>query len=163
MRRLLTIFVVVLVIAAAMLLLTYAIPDIRKFAAGMAEGWHLPLFVVGLLAPILYVFNRIGKWLGSLVSSSSEQAIEDKNRELEIRFARLERDVSDIKARRDEETRAFQKRIDALDAKLADQLSTLQAARDEVARIQATPASEFGPQTPDELVKVITSQPGYIP
>lgn len=91
-------FVIILVIVfAAMLLLTYSSPAIKEFAQGLSVSSKLPLWLVGLAAPILFVFDRIGKLLGGLFGAGpTERGIRETNEEIKAKLAQVEREVADL-------------------------------------------------------------------
>ena len=57
MSRFWKIIVVIALALAAMLLITFLVPDVSKFAAALAAKNKLPIWLVGLASPILYALS----------------------------------------------------------------------------------------------------------
>lgn len=91
-----TILLIALVLGA-MLLLTYTSPGIKAFATGLAKGSRLPIWLVGLAAPLLYVFKKIGGVFGSLFGEgATERGIRESNDAIKAKLDQVERDVQGL-------------------------------------------------------------------
>jgi hypothetical protein len=162
MRKVLTVVLLVAVLAGAMLAITLLVPDVRALADDTAKRSHLPWVIVGLLAPILYVIKRIGEWLKGLLSSTAEEQIEAKNREIKEQLAQLRTDVAGIEARRARELGEHQQQIAALEARLAPVLAQIAQVDRDLADVEAKPAADFAPSRPEDLWGAIKKNvPGY--
>lgn len=89
--------IIIALVLAAMLLLTYSSPAIKEFAQGLSASSKLPLWLVGLAAPILFVFNRIGKFFSGLFGEgSTERGIREKNEAIKAKLDEVERSVQQL-------------------------------------------------------------------
>jgi hypothetical protein len=114
-------FVIILaLVLAAMLLLTYSSPAIKEFAQGLSVSSKLPLWLVGLAAPILFVFNRLGKLLGGLFGEGqTERSIREKNEAIKAKLDEVEQNVQRLDEWRRGEVEPRIRRIDALQQSIA--------------------------------------------
>jgi hypothetical protein len=85
------IVVIVVLVLVTMLVVTYLTPDIKSFASDLATEHHLPLWVVGLAAPILYIFKGLGSLL--VGEGGTEKHVRETNQAIEERLAGLENNV----------------------------------------------------------------------
>jgi len=120
-----------LVVAAAMLALTFLVKDIGAVAAQLAAGddrlrsmGKAGIVVVGLFAPIVYVFRRLGRWLKDLLGagpgwSGKEAALARRADELERRLDRMREDVARLDGERAGELARAQERVKELEAAVA--------------------------------------------
>ena len=83
----------IVVLLTAMILITYLNPEIKKFASGVADRNNLPLWFVGLAAPILYVVQRIKNFFSGLLRGSTEKSIAEENESIKNDMAKLRQDV----------------------------------------------------------------------
>jgi len=120
-----------LVVAAVMLALTFLVKDIGAVAAQLAEGdgrlrsmGKAGIVLVGLFAPIVYLFRRFGQWLKDLLGagpgpSGKEAALARRTEELERRLDRVREDVARLDGQRAEELSRAQERVRELEAAVA--------------------------------------------
>jgi prefoldin subunit 5 len=144
MRKVLTILLVVVVVAAAMLAITYFVPEVRQVADKMAKDKHTPWVLAGLIAPIAYLFKRVGEWLRSFFSTDSEEKLTRENDEIKRQLAAVRSDIDRIDALRTQEIRAHQEKIAALDTRLASVLQQIGQVDQELAAV--------GAKRPEDLV-----------
>ncbi len=124
MSRFGKVLLIIALVLGAMLLITYLNPGVNSFALGLAKGSRLPLWLVGLAAPILYVFKGLANLLGSLVGEgATEKTIREKNEAISARLDGLERDVRQLDEWR---TREIATRMDAIQQR-ENQIAPLEA------------------------------------
>jgi len=87
------VIIVLAIIAAALIALTYFVPDIKSLAVTMKGTSNVPLWIVGLAAPLVYGFKKITAGLGSLFTGSTESAISTENESIKKEIAALRDDV----------------------------------------------------------------------
>ena len=109
------IVVVIALILAAMMLITFLVPDINKFASGLAAKNKLPIWLVGLASPILYALAKFKDMLGSIMGdSNTEKDIRGKNEEIKAKLADLEKSVQSLDTWRRDEIDRRMKQVDSL-------------------------------------------------
>ncbi len=107
--------VLILLVLGAMLLLTYVSPGIKTFASGLSKQSHLPIWLVGLAAPILFFFNKLGGFLSGLFGEgSTERSIRDRNDEIKAKLDEVERSVQQLDEWRRNQIEPRLRRIDEL-------------------------------------------------
>jgi hypothetical protein len=105
------IVVIIALVFVGMLVITYMSPDIKSFASDLAMKHHLPLWLVGLAAPILYTFKGLGNLL--VGEGGTEKRIKETNQAIEERLAGLETAVQRLDSWRSQEIeRRMQKVIE---------------------------------------------------
>jgi hypothetical protein len=115
MSRFVKLLIIIALVLVAMVLITYLNPSIKGFASALAKGSSLPLWLVGLAAPILYVFKGLANLLGGLVGEGpTEKTIREKNEAISARLEGLERSVKQLDEWR---TREIATRMDAIQAR----------------------------------------------
>ena len=98
------IIVIIALILAAMMLITFLVPDINKFASALAAKNKLPIWLVGLASPILYALTKFKDMLASITGESeTEKDIRGKNEEIKAKLADLEKSVQSLDAWRKDE------------------------------------------------------------
>jgi hypothetical protein len=123
MSRFGKLLIIIALVLVAMLLITYLNPNIKAFASTLA-GSKLPLWLVGLAAPILYAFKGLANLLGGLVGEGpTEKTIREKNEAISARLEGLERSVKQLDEWR---TREIATRMDAIQAR-EKQIAPLEA------------------------------------
>lgn len=115
MSRFTKVLVIIAAILAAMLFLTLTTPAIREFAAGLSKQSNLPIWLVGLAAPILFLFDRIGGFFRFLFGAgSTERSIRDTNDQIKAKLDDVEQRVQRLDTWRRNEIEPRLQRIDAL-------------------------------------------------
>ena len=90
LKRLAAVVVALLILGAIVIAVTYAVPVIRTFASNASAARHVPLFAIGLWAPIAYFFHRLSEWLSGFFGvGEQDNAIRAKNLAAEDGLARL--------------------------------------------------------------------------
>ena len=105
-----------------MLVLTYAIPALRTFAVAFAAEKKLPLWLVGLAGPILYLVSRGRDALAGLLGpSTTEQSIHETNEAIKQRIDQLQTQVRELDSwrqteinRRMNQVQTFETQVSAL-------------------------------------------------
>lgn len=171
MSRFAKILVLVVLFFGLMLLLTYISPDIKQYATQLSAGGRLPLWIVGLLAPILFAFQKLGDLVrGIFGESGTEKRIRESNESIKVRLAEVEGNVRRIDEWRAREVESRLGRITAWEADVAsmrgreavldDQISglrerdqqstgTRERLQNEVAELQRTIAELRGTMVED--------------
>ena len=109
------IIVLIALVLAAMMLITFLVPDINRFASALAAKNKLPIWLVGLASPILYVLAKFKDMLGALMGESdTEKDIRAKNEDIKAQLAQLEKSVQSLDAWRKDEIDRRMKQIDAI-------------------------------------------------
>ncbi len=132
---------IIVIIAGVMLVITFTIPDVARYAKDLAGKNKLPVWIVGLFAPIAYVFRMFSEWLNKLLgTSSTEQSIQDRNEELKVKVKSLEDEVNKLDEWRRTEIDKRKSDIDRFNANIASmdqragaidaQIQDLQAERE---------------------------------
>lgn len=112
--------VIVALVLAGLMLITFLVPDITKYASALAGKSKLPIWLVGLAAPILYVINRLKDMLGGLIGeSASERDIREKNEAIKAKLAELEKNVQGLDEWRRSEIARQMKKIDEFTTSIA--------------------------------------------
>ncbi len=152
MKKLWLIILVIALICAALFALTFFVPDIRTFAEGLKKS-NVPIWLVGLLAPILYAFKSLGGWRSKLFPiSGEEKRIAEENEKIKKDLADIEAKVAGIVQWRDTELAAKLKEIDAIKDDIASKNESLKAIDAEIIRLKAMKPSEFSAGLSDEEV-----------
>lgn len=126
--------IILVALLLGLYLVTLNVGDVRSFASGLMTTTKLPIWLVGLLAPILFVLQGIGKLLGSLFNSGSpEREIADSNAAIRQELIDIRQTVRDIDAWRAQQLQihreaiariqhsvtSMEKKLPALDAEIA--------------------------------------------
>jgi hypothetical protein len=91
--------IVILIIAffALMIFLTYNVPQIKEYALQMSKNRKLPIWIVGLLAPIIYFFKSIGRaFTNILPGKGEEEAIQKENERIQKELDKINSEVARI-------------------------------------------------------------------
>ena len=116
MSKLAKVIVLIVLFFGFMLLLTYVSPSIKQYATELSVGSRLPLWIVGLAAPILLLFQKIGNVLGNIFGeTNTEKEVRESNEAIKARLAQVETDVKRIDDWRARELAPLYSRIEALD------------------------------------------------
>lgn len=62
----------------AMVIITLTVPEVKAFASGIAQNKHLPLWLVGFLAPVIYIFQKIADGIKTFSGLKSGVITENK-------------------------------------------------------------------------------------
>ena len=135
MSRFAKIVILVVLFLGFMLLLTYISPSINQYAADLARTSHLPLWIVGLAAPILLLFKSLGNMLRSIFGESgTERRIRESNDDIKTRVAGIESDVRRLDQWRTAEIDTRFARISAWEQPLASLRTRTGELDDRIAR-----------------------------
>ncbi len=144
----------VIVFFAAMILLTFLVPDIKTFASGFAASKDLPLWIVGLFAPILYLFIKIKDGLLQFTGESeTEKEIRKVNEQIKQEISQLRQDVGVMDRWMRENVGEELRHIERLNERMAG----LQQRRDRIeariAEIEGASAQDFLANMTDEEIE----------
>ena len=143
MRKFWVIIVIIVLVLGVMVLLTYLSPEIKAYALKIATDRHLPLFIVGLFAPIAFLWKKFVDAIGNFLQGGTAADIENTNRQLQSRLDRIEQEVKGIDEWRKREIDAHREEIDALKKSIAEMSSKKAAIEQTIAQTEATPAVDF--------------------
>jgi CBS domain containing-hemolysin-like protein len=88
------IVIIIAIVLVAMAAITFFVPEVKEFAKETAGNSKLPLWIVGLFAPILFFFNAIGRWLKGLIGQgSTEKDIAKENEAIKAEREKLLEEV----------------------------------------------------------------------
>lgn len=153
MSRFGKVLLIIALVVGVMLLITYLNPGVKSFALGLAKASNLPLWLIGLAAPILYAFKGLANLLGGLVGEgATEKAIREKNEAISARLDGLEQDVKKLD---DWRTREIAARMDAIQER-ERQIAPLEA------RARSLDQSIAGLVREREQIPTIQDDPGLI-
>lgn len=133
-----------------MLLITYTSDEVMASAMDFATETKLPLWIVGLFAPILFLFQKIKKWFGGLFQGGTEQAISDENESIKSDLAKLREEVNNLNEWRRDALNNEIKKIDAIKKNL-DPLES----RDEILKDKIR---ELSKRSTDEILSDMTDE-----
>lgn len=165
-KRLIGALVVLVIVAAVMLALTFTVDAIHDVAKGiaaerMASLGQVGIVIAGLFAPIVYVLKRLR--LGLFGSSKEERALAARTDELEREIKRLRAEVAGLDKAREQELSVVEARVRELEGGIAASLQALKASD---AAIDALIDRLLNPQrtkTDAELWEVAGSSPFFDP
>jgi len=104
----------------AMVLLTYLVPDIKSFAQGFAAQKDLPLWIVALFAPVLFLIKKIGQFFKSFIGESkTERNIREVNEEIKAEMKKIREQVNNLDAWLKEKISEEMRHIDNLNSRIA--------------------------------------------
>lgn len=144
-RTLLVVLICLAVLAGVMLLLTFTIKSIEQVATGLASEnkslkglGRVGIVIAGLAAPIIYLFQRIGKGIKGLFtgfgSSEKERTLGKRNEAMAKELTSLREQVRLLDQKRSQELAASQARVEKLEVatSLSQQRLAASEARTEV-------------------------------
>ena len=115
MKKFWTILVLLIVFIAVMYLLTDNIPQIKDTANQLASNNKMPIWLIGLLAPIIYFFKSIWKGITNILPVKGEEdAIKKENERIQKELERINNEVTRIDQWRTKEIDIQMKEIERL-------------------------------------------------
>lgn len=163
MRKFWVIIVIILLVLGLMLLLTYLSPEIRTYAQKIATDRHLPLFIVGLFAPLAFLWQKFVQAIGNFLKGETGKEIENRNRELQSRLDRIEQEVKGIDEWRKREIDAHREEINAITKSIAEISSQKAAIEQTISQTEATPAIDFATgEKYEEYLRDSQNDPNFI-
>lgn len=138
------VIILIVIAAGVMLLITIYIPDVKAFAKSISLDGKLPFWLVGLAAPILFVLDKIKKFLGGLFQGGTEKEISKENEKIKAEMIELRKSVDDIEQRRRESVdpilatvarqkqtaTVLERQATAIDSEIAQQENSLRRLQD---------------------------------
>jgi len=169
LKRLLVVVVVAVALAGILLLITSLSPALSENAKAHAARLNMGrvgIVVAGLLAPILYLFKRIGEWfsrvfLGGVGPGKTERGLAERTKVIEAELTRLRQEVKDIGDVRQRALDAEHTRLAAIEAKLSSLQRSLGGVDQEIERLQTAPPPARI-QTDEELIETWQQADGFI-
>ena len=153
MNSVLKVILLLLVLAVAMLLISWLVPDVNAFVRQFAGARKLPIWVVGLFGPIAFLFSKMGDFVGGIFGTSkTEQQVSQENEEIKTERERLMEDVRKLNEWRNREIDLQRREIDLLNQKLSGLRAQSQSLDARIEEVREKPTDEFGKQfTPEEI------------
>ncbi len=104
MKKFWLIVIIIVAFCILMYILSNNVPQIKDVANELVAKQKLPIWLVGLLAPIIYFFKSISKGFSGLFSSNGqEEKIEKENDRILKELEMIKNDISRIDSWRKEE------------------------------------------------------------
>lgn len=138
--KVVVVVLLLLAVAVGFSLISAWNPQVKTLAVQMATSSHLPLWLMGLAAPIVFVFK---KFFGN-GSSEKLDSLENDNRNLKAEQARLRQEVAGLNSWRDQELAKQRAEIARLQGDLDALRSRIEGVNGKIATLQATPLDEIG-------------------
>lgn len=121
MSRLLKTIIIITIFLVAMVLITYLVPEVKEYAKGIAHDSKLPIWLVGLFAPILYLLKIVSDWFkGMFGPGTTEKEIAKENEAIKAEREKLLEEVRRLDEWRTRELALQRNEIAALEQKIAD-------------------------------------------
>lgn len=132
------VLIITALVLGAMLLITWLVPDVRELARTLSVSSKLPMWLVGLAAPILFLFKKLGGLFGGLLGdSATERDIRTRNEEIKAKLDGLERDVRQLDEWRRTEIGQRRLQVADLDQHVAGMRTRAQAMDQDIATLIA--------------------------
>lgn len=147
--KILGVVLLVVLVGLALSAATAMNPEIKALAVEMAADSHLPIWLVGLAAPIVFVFK---KFFGG-GSSDKLDALERDNERLKAEQAKLRQEVSTLNGWRDQELSKQRAEIARLQGDLDSLRSKIAGVDGKIAALQGATLEEIGQGMTDEQKK----------
>jgi septal ring factor EnvC (AmiA/AmiB activator) len=144
--KILGVVLLVAIVGVALSVATAMNPQIQALAVKMAADSHLPIWLVGLAAPIVFVFK---KFFGA-GSSDKLDAIERENEKLKTEQTKLRQEVSALNGWRDQELSRQRAEIARLQNDLDALRSRIAGVDGQIAALQGASLDEIGHGMTDE-------------
>ncbi len=143
MKRFWIIIIVIVVVCGILFALTYSIPQIKEVAGELAAN-KVPFWLIGLLAPILYLFRNIGKGLTNILPVSGEEDnIKKENERISKELERINAEVERLDSWRKREIDIQMKEIDRLKTSIQMLTEASKALDSNIEKIKETDPSSF--------------------
>ncbi len=149
----------------AMLLLTYFVPEIKTFAEGLADQKDLPLWIVALFAPVLFLLKRIGDFFkGFIGESKTEREIRELNEQIKAEMKEIRQQVNGLDSWLKEKINEEMQHIQKLNARIAILQGERAAISEKIEQVEEMDASELveglTEEQQDELIDKFLSSRG---
>ncbi len=114
MKKFWIIIIIIVIVCGLLFALTYSVPQIKVVAGELAEN-KVPFWLIGLLAPILYLFRSIGKGISKILPSSGEEnEIKNENARITEELSKINSEVERLDIWRKREIDIQMKEIERL-------------------------------------------------
>lgn len=149
----------------AMVLLTYLVPDINTFAKGIADQKDLPLWIVALFAPVLFLFKKIGDFFkGFTGESKTEREIRELNEQIKAEMKEIRQQVDGLDSWLKEKINEEMQHIKSLNARIAVLQGERAVISEQIEQVEEMDASELvegmTEEQQDELIDKFLSSRG---
>lgn len=148
MKNIWFVIIGIFLFSLVMILLTFSVPEIKTYAFGIASSKHLPLWLIGLFAPLAYLFQRIGQWIKS--SDGSRVGVITGNKQLKEEQERIRRELDSLL---DWRSRMLQQEYEAV-SRLKTDISRMEAQLaglgSQIRKIQNTSVEEISASMGDK-------------
>jgi cell division protein FtsB len=153
-QNVLKVLIIVVIVAGLMLLITFLVPSVKEYAKDVSQNSKLPLWIVGLFAPIAYVFQRLKNWLTNLLGTGkTEKVIREENEAIKAEMTRLRQEVQALDEWRRESVHREITEINSLRQTLASMEGRSHGLNQRIKTLAETPASELIKDMTDEEIE----------
>ncbi len=152
-KTLLKVLIIIIIAGGIMLLITFLVPNVKEFASEFSEKHNISLWIVGLFAPIAYVFKRLKDFLsGILGTGKTEKEIEEENEAIKAEIARLRQEVLSLDEWRRESIHQEITEINSLQQRLESMEGRSGTLRQQIETLSETPAMDLIKDMTDEEI-----------
>lgn len=137
----------VVVVLGVLGLLTYFNSGMRVQAIALARDSHLPIWLVGLFAPFVYLWKKV---FHSGVPASDLDRVVEENKRLKLEQGQLRQDVKGLVEWREQELAAHRAEIARLEKSIAGLQDRVQGVQQHLTALQNTSLDEFSAQLGEE-------------
>lgn len=153
-KSFLTILIIIIIVAGIMLLITFLVPDVKVYAQQFSQKHNIPLWIVGLFAPIAYFFQRLKEWLSGLLGEGkTEKEIRDENEAIKAEMEELRKEVQTLDEWRRENIHREITEITSLRQTLSSMEGRSQALSRQIQTLSETPAMDLLKDMTDEEIE----------
>lgn len=131
----------IILVAGLMILLTLRIPEIKALASSIAASKHLPIWIVGLFAPLIYLFQKAGDWIKSF--NSGKSGVITRNKQIEAEQERIRRELDSLLDWRSRMLQQEYEAVTRLKTDITRMESQLASLGSQIRKIQNTPVEEI--------------------
>ncbi|MCU0428174.1 MAG: DUF3450 domain-containing protein [Candidatus Kapabacteria bacterium] len=159
-RTLVRVVIILVVLAAVMLAITWFVPQVRDFAQNFSDKRKVAFWIVGLFAPVLFAFKGLSEWLsgwfrGILPTGTNAelQRLQASNDAIKAQLAALQSSVAELDAKRTSALQAEMAKINTFQAQIQPLLECITMIDANIQDLQKKPSEWFTRAMSDEDVK----------
>lgn len=136
-----------------MLLITFTSKEVMNTAIDFSTKNKLPLWIIGLFAPLLFVFQKIKKWFGGLFQGGTQEEIREENESIKEDLKKLRLDVNNLNEWRRDAIQNEINRINVLKQNLEPLENRNTRLSEQIKSLSGKPASELISELTDEEIQ----------
>lgn len=154
--------IIIIVAMIAMVLITYFVPQVKAVGEELKISTKLPLWIVGLFAPIIFLFRKIGgAFSGLFGGGATEESIRAENEAIKVEREKLVEEVRKLDEWRNRELELQRAEITAFEKKISSLRTEAQAIDTQFQQIMATAPDKFAEHlSKEELLKRLSGETG---